>query len=287
MVRAGGPLPSGELARLASVSERTLRRAFTELVGVGPRAFGQAVRTGTARDLLRAGNPVTDALLEAGFGSVRAFYETAAETMGMTPSSYAAGAPGERLMWTAVPTPVGTVLGVASARGLCAVRIGPELEPLLDQVPCRVPPGRPGPRRRGARRRRAGPGRARGGAPRAAAPAGRARHGVPGQGLAGADPDPGRRDPDVLAGREGDRRADGGAGRRRRVCPQPARARRAVPSGGACRRRAGRLPVGAGGQAVAARRRARHGRRRAGRDRVRRVTGTASGRAAGAVRVAG
>ncbi|MCB2174782.1 MAG: methylated-DNA--[protein]-cysteine S-methyltransferase [Actinomycetales bacterium] len=134
MVRAGGPLPSAELARLAAVSERTLRRAFTELVGVGPRAFGQAVRTGTARDLLRAGNPVTDALLEAGFGSVRAFYETAAETMGMTPSSYAAGAPGERLMWTAVPTPVGTVLGVASRRGLCAVRIGPELEPLLDQV---------------------------------------------------------------------------------------------------------------------------------------------------------
>lgn len=134
MVRAGSPRPSSELARAAAVSERTLRRAFTELVGVGPRAFGQAVRTGTARELLRAGNPVTDALLEAGFGSVRAFYETAAETMGMTPSTYAAGAPGERLTWTAVPTPVGTVLGVASARGLCAVRIGPELEALLDQV---------------------------------------------------------------------------------------------------------------------------------------------------------
>jgi AraC family transcriptional regulator of adaptative response/methylated-DNA-[protein]-cysteine methyltransferase len=139
MVRAGGPLPSAELARLASVSERTLRRAFTELLGVGPRAFGQAVRTGTARELLRAGGPVTEALLEAGFGSVRAFYETAAETMGMTPSTYAAGAPGERLTWTAVPTPVGTVLGVASARGLCAVRIGPELEPLLDQVRAEFP----------------------------------------------------------------------------------------------------------------------------------------------------
>lgn len=139
MVRAGGPLPSAELARLASVSERTLRRAFTELLGVGPRAFGQAVRTGTARELLRAGGPVTDALLEAGFGSVRAFYETAAETMGMAPSAYAAGAPGERLTWTAVPTPVGTVLGVASARGLCAVRIGPELGPLLDQVRAEFP----------------------------------------------------------------------------------------------------------------------------------------------------
>ncbi len=139
MVRAGGPVPSAELARLAAVSERTLRRAFTDVLGVGPRAFGQAVRTGTARDLLRAGGPVTDVLLEAGFGSVRAFYETAAETMGMTPSAYAAGAPGERLTWTSVPTPVGTVLGVASARGLCAVRIGPELEPLLEQVRAEFP----------------------------------------------------------------------------------------------------------------------------------------------------
>jgi AraC family transcriptional regulator of adaptative response/methylated-DNA-[protein]-cysteine methyltransferase len=139
MERAGGPLPTAELARGAAVSERTLRRAFTELIGVGPRAFGQAVRTGTARDLLRAGSPVTDALIASGFGSVRAFYETAAETMGMTPSSYAAGAPGERLGWTSVDTAVGTVLGVASARGLCAVRIGHDLEVLLAGVRAEFP----------------------------------------------------------------------------------------------------------------------------------------------------
>jgi AraC family transcriptional regulator of adaptative response/methylated-DNA-[protein]-cysteine methyltransferase len=139
MEQAGGPLPTAELARGAAVSERTMRRAFAEMVGVSPRAFGQAVRTGTARGLLRAGSPVTDALLDAGFGSVRAFYETAAETMGMTPSSYAAGAPGERLGWTSVDTAVGTVLGVASARGLCAVRIGPDLEPLLAGVRAEFP----------------------------------------------------------------------------------------------------------------------------------------------------
>ncbi|MDO8120138.1 methylated-DNA--[protein]-cysteine S-methyltransferase [Isoptericola sp. b490] len=139
MVRAGGPVPNAELARLAAVSERTLRRAFTELIGVGPRAFGQAVRTGTARDLLRSGSLVTDALVAAGFGSVRAFYETAAGTMGMPPSAYAAGAPGERLGWTAVETPVGTVLGAASERGLCAVRIGAALGPLLDQVRAEFP----------------------------------------------------------------------------------------------------------------------------------------------------
>lgn len=139
MAAAGGPLPTAELARVAAVSERSLRRAFAELLGVGPRAFGQAVRTGTVRTLLRTGAPVTDALLDAGFGSVRAFYETAGETMGMTPSRYAAGAPGEDLTWTEVPTPLGVVLGVVSPRGLCAVRIGPELEPLLVDVRLEFP----------------------------------------------------------------------------------------------------------------------------------------------------
>ncbi|MCV2394009.1 methylated-DNA--[protein]-cysteine S-methyltransferase [Actinotalea sp. M2MS4P-6] len=139
MAEAGGPLPTPELARLAGVSERTLRRAFTDLLGVGPRAFGQAVRTGAVRGLLRDGAPVTDALLGAGFGSVRAFYETAGETMGMPPSRYAAGAPGEQLGWTAVRTEVGVVLGVVSPRGLCAVRIGPEVGPLLDDVRAEFP----------------------------------------------------------------------------------------------------------------------------------------------------
>jgi AraC family transcriptional regulator of adaptative response/methylated-DNA-[protein]-cysteine methyltransferase len=131
MEAAGGPLPLAALAAAAHVSERTLRRSFTELLGIGPRSFGHAVRTGTARELLRAGSPVTDALLEAGFGSVRAFYETAAGTMGMTPSRYAAGAPGETLLWTSVTTPVGVVLGVASPRGLCAVRIGADVDALV------------------------------------------------------------------------------------------------------------------------------------------------------------
>lgn len=139
MRAAGGPLPVADLARTATVSERTLRRAFDEHLGIGPRAFGMAVRSGNVRALLRDGGQVTRALLDAGFGSVRAFYETAGPTMGMAPSAYAAGAPGERLIWTSTATPLGHVLGVASERGLCAVRIGPDLDPLLAEVRAEFP----------------------------------------------------------------------------------------------------------------------------------------------------
>nr|WP_269809818.1 methylated-DNA--[protein]-cysteine S-methyltransferase [Kineosporia rhizophila] len=135
----GGPLPAAQLRSITGLSQRGLSRAFAAVAGTSARAFGDAVRTGTARVLLRTGSPVTEAVFAAGFGSVRAFYDTAAPTLGMTPSSYARGAVGEHLSWTSVNTVVGTVLAVASARGLCAVRIGPHLPRLLDEVQTEFP----------------------------------------------------------------------------------------------------------------------------------------------------
>lgn len=134
MVAAGGPLTRLELEQVTGLTGRRLGRVFARVAGVSPRGFGDAVRTGTARGLLRVHGQVSAAVYASGFGSVRAFYDTAAATLGMTPSAYAAGGDGERLLWGTTSTPVGQVLAVASARGLCAVRIGPQVEPLLAEV---------------------------------------------------------------------------------------------------------------------------------------------------------
>jgi AraC family transcriptional regulator of adaptative response/methylated-DNA-[protein]-cysteine methyltransferase len=133
MLAEGGPLPVAGLERAAGLPGRRLGAAFREVAGCTPRAFGDAVRTGAARTLLRDGR-VADAVFAAGFGSVRGFYETAAPTLGMTPSTYAAGAVGERLRWATTTTPVGELLAVAADRGLCAVRIGPDAAVLLHEV---------------------------------------------------------------------------------------------------------------------------------------------------------
>lgn len=133
MLAEGGPLPVADLERVAGVSGRRLTAAFREVAGCPPRAFGDAVRTGAARTLLREGR-VADAVFASGFGSVRGFYETAAPTLGMTPSTYAAGAGGERLRWATTATPVGELLAVAADRGLCAVRLGPDAGALLEEV---------------------------------------------------------------------------------------------------------------------------------------------------------
>ena len=121
---AGGPVPVGELAGALHCSARQLQRDFAEVLGVSPRQFGQSVRTNRARHLLRSSDTVLDAAFAAGYGSVRGFYEEAAQRLGMPPSDYSAGAPRQVLLWSVTSTTVGDVIAVATPSGLAAVRIG-------------------------------------------------------------------------------------------------------------------------------------------------------------------
>lgn len=139
MVEVGGPLPAEELERVTAVSARQLARDFDAVVGVAPRTFGHAVRSGRARLLLRRHEQVTDAVFAAGFGSTRAFYETTGPTLGMAPRRYARGGAGQVLRWTAVGTDLGTVVAVAGDLGLTAVRIGDDVDALLAQVRAELP----------------------------------------------------------------------------------------------------------------------------------------------------
>jgi AraC family transcriptional regulator, regulatory protein of adaptative response / methylated-DNA-[protein]-cysteine methyltransferase len=139
MVEHGGPLPAAELQQVVGCSSRQLARDCAVLLDVSPRAFGHAVRTGHARSLLRSCDHLIDAIFEAGFGSVRGFYETSAPTLGMAPSAYASGGAGQLLRWTSVGASMGTVLAVVGDLGLTAVRIGPDQIGLLDEVRSELP----------------------------------------------------------------------------------------------------------------------------------------------------
>ncbi len=124
MTRAGGPIAVAQLAAHQHCSTRQLQRDFTEVLGITPRQFGQALRTDHTRTALRSADSVLDAAFSAGYGSVRGFYEEAARRLGMTPSDYAAGAPEQVLLWSVTATSVGDVIAVATPRGLASVRIG-------------------------------------------------------------------------------------------------------------------------------------------------------------------
>lgn len=133
MEAAGGPLTIAELAAIANCTSRQVQRDFAA-VGVTPAAYGRAVRTDLARAALRSSASVTSALFDAGYGSVRAFYEETGRRLGMSPSDYAAGAPELPLLWATTPSAVGELIAVASARGLCAVKIGGDRPSLVDEI---------------------------------------------------------------------------------------------------------------------------------------------------------
>lgn len=112
------------LAARVTLSPFHLQREFKRVFGLSPRAYQSAARVGRLRSRLHAGDSVSRATYESGFGSSRAVYETAAKTMGMTPGEYRRGAEGMKIRYALTDSPVGRILVAATAKGICAVSIG-------------------------------------------------------------------------------------------------------------------------------------------------------------------
>jgi AraC family transcriptional regulator of adaptative response/methylated-DNA-[protein]-cysteine methyltransferase len=115
-------------------SERHLRRRFHEIIGVSAGVYARAYKAERVRARLRDGAPVTSAVFDAGYGSVRAFYEHSAPTLGMTPVRYRAGGIGEHITFTSVATSLGWVVVARTPRGVCSVRVGNDEDTLVQEL---------------------------------------------------------------------------------------------------------------------------------------------------------
>jgi AraC family transcriptional regulator, regulatory protein of adaptative response / methylated-DNA-[protein]-cysteine methyltransferase len=112
------------LARRVGGSPYHLQRNFKRLVGVSPREYADAVRLRKVKTGLRRGDPVTGAMLDAGYGSSSRFYERAVPKLGMSPSAYRRGGAGMSIKYAIVDSPLGRLLVGATERGVCAVAMG-------------------------------------------------------------------------------------------------------------------------------------------------------------------
>jgi AraC family transcriptional regulator of adaptative response/methylated-DNA-[protein]-cysteine methyltransferase len=120
-------------------SERHLRRRFQEIVGVSPATYARAQRSSRAREALRSGSTVTKAVVGAGYGSFRAFYEHGASTLGMAPDRFREGGLGEDIRYTSLETPRGVVVVACTSRGVCDVRIGSDEDELIADMSSQFP----------------------------------------------------------------------------------------------------------------------------------------------------
>ena len=128
-----------ELAATAGLSPFHFQRLFKSVVGVTPKQYAMEKRSNKVRRQLRDGRAIAPALYEAGYASSSRFYENAAATLGMRPSEYRSGAPGEPIRFAVVRSYLGPVLVAATGRGICAVEFGPSAKALKDRLRARFP----------------------------------------------------------------------------------------------------------------------------------------------------
>lgn len=113
-----------DLAAHVGVSAFHLQRTFKRIMGVSPHKYLTARRFGNFKNLVREGEPVTQALYDSGFNSSSRLYEHASLELGMTPATYGRGGRGTTINYTIVESPFGRLLVALTERGVCAVRMG-------------------------------------------------------------------------------------------------------------------------------------------------------------------
>ncbi|HEY1011362.1 MAG TPA: methylated-DNA--[protein]-cysteine S-methyltransferase, partial [Herpetosiphonaceae bacterium] len=111
------------LGEAAGMSPFHLQRVFKRIVGVSPREYVAARRAQRFKDGLHAGEPVTAAAFDAGFGSSSTVYQPA-HGLGMTPGAYGRGGAALRISYALLASPLGPLLIGATERGVCAVALG-------------------------------------------------------------------------------------------------------------------------------------------------------------------
>ncbi|MGE4481228.1 methylated-DNA--[protein]-cysteine S-methyltransferase [Acidocella sp.] len=120
-----------ELARKAGMGTFRFHRLFKQVTGLTPKAYAVAGQGERLREAVKGAPSITDAIYEAGFSSSGRFYEAVPAMLGMTPGRCRARGQGERLSVAIGETTLGALLVAASAKGVCAIALGPDPELLL------------------------------------------------------------------------------------------------------------------------------------------------------------
>lgn len=131
-----------ELAAEAGLSPHHLHRVFRAVTGLTPRDYAAARRAERLRRELDVAPTVTDAIYGAGYNASSRFYAEADARLGMTPGQYRRGGADTEIRFALGQCALGAILVAASDRGICAIALGDDAEPLLTELQDRFPKAR-------------------------------------------------------------------------------------------------------------------------------------------------
>ena len=126
------PLTLQRLAREFHQSPFHLQRRFKSVLGITPREYADSCRLKTLKRNLQAGDSVTRAMYDAGYGSSSRLYERTASQLGMTPDKYRRGAIAATIRYTVADSPLGRMLIAATERGICSIQFARTDSELID-----------------------------------------------------------------------------------------------------------------------------------------------------------
>jgi AraC family transcriptional regulator of adaptative response/methylated-DNA-[protein]-cysteine methyltransferase len=133
------PVNFEALSEQLRLSQFHLQRLFKKLMGITPRQYAEARRTDLFKTRIRAGQSVTEAMYEAGYGSSSRLYEKAAAQLGMTPATYRKGGKGMSINYTIADCPLGKLLVAVTDIGICSVTLGDGGGSLADNLRAEFP----------------------------------------------------------------------------------------------------------------------------------------------------
>jgi AraC family transcriptional regulator, regulatory protein of adaptative response / methylated-DNA-[protein]-cysteine methyltransferase len=116
------PITLERLGKVFRQSPFHLQRCFKAALGITPREYADSCRLRLLKRNLQAGDNVTRAMYDAGYGSSSRLYEKTASQLGMTPDKYRRGAIAASIRYAVADSPLGRMLIAATDRGVCAIQ---------------------------------------------------------------------------------------------------------------------------------------------------------------------
>jgi AraC family transcriptional regulator, regulatory protein of adaptative response / methylated-DNA-[protein]-cysteine methyltransferase len=116
------PVTLERLGKVFRQSPFHLQRRFKAALGITPREYADSCRLRQLKRNLQAGDNVTRAMYDAGYGSSSRLYEKTASQLGMTPDKYRRGAVASTVRYAIADSPLGRMLIAATERGVCAIQ---------------------------------------------------------------------------------------------------------------------------------------------------------------------
>jgi AraC family transcriptional regulator of adaptative response/methylated-DNA-[protein]-cysteine methyltransferase len=123
-----------DLAGRAGYSPFHFHRLFKKVLGLTPKAYANAARSGRLREELAESATITAAIHGAGYSSSSRFYETAGARLGMTPSTHRKGGLGETIRFAVRQCSLGLALVAATDRGICTIQFGDDEVELIERL---------------------------------------------------------------------------------------------------------------------------------------------------------